>query len=94
MSQAIRPFTVHVDQAAIDDLHQRLERVIWPNALPGVGDAYGVTNERVMELAAYWRDEFDWRAFEAKLNAYPQFVTEMADDEQALRAFVEANALR
>jgi pimeloyl-ACP methyl ester carboxylesterase len=46
-----------------------------------VGDAYGVTNERVKELAAYWLEGFDWRAFEARLNAYPQFVTEIEGED-------------
>ncbi len=81
MPKAIRPFTVNVPQAAIDDLNERLRRVIWPNELPGVGDAYGVTNGRVKELAAYWLGSFDWRAFEAQLNAYPQFVTEIDGED-------------
>src|SRR5690349_5814884 len=81
MSKAIRPFTVNVPQTAIDDLNERLGRVIWPNELPGVGDAYGVTNDRVKELAAYWLSGFDWRAFEARLNAFPQFVTEIDGEE-------------
>ena len=57
MSNAIRPFSVDVPQAAIDDLDDRLRRAIWPNELPGVGDSYGVTNERVRELAAYWLEQ-------------------------------------
>ncbi len=81
MSDAIRPFTVNVPQAALDDLHQRLGRVIWPNELPGVGDAYGVANARVQELATYWLESFDWRAFEARLNSYPQFVTEIDGED-------------
>jgi len=77
----IRPFRVQVPQEAIDDLRARLARTIWPNELPGVGSAYGMTVERVRELAAYWMDGFDWRGVEARLNGYDQFVTEI-DGEQ------------
>ncbi|WP_219419281.1 epoxide hydrolase family protein [Pseudonocardia nigra] len=72
---AIRPFRVEIPQAQLDDLHDRLRRALWPDELPGVGDAYGVPAGRVRELAAYWLDGFDWRAVEARLNAHPQFVT-------------------
>ncbi|MFC8297401.1 epoxide hydrolase family protein [Micromonospora orduensis] len=78
---AIRPFRVEIPQTALDDLATRLGRTIWPDELPGVGDAYGMRNDRVRALADRWRDEFDWRAVEARLNAHPQFVTEI-DGEQ------------
>lgn len=74
---SIRPFHIEIPQAALDDLEQRLRRTIWPDELPGVGDSYGVTNSRVKELADYWLNGFDWRSLEARLNAYPQFVTEI-----------------
>ncbi|GAA4535760.1 epoxide hydrolase family protein [Amycolatopsis samaneae] len=74
----IHPFRAEVPQAALDELGARLRRALWPDELPA---AYGVTNERVRELAEYWADEFDWRAFEARLNTWPQFVTEI-DGEQ------------
>ncbi|MEV1142580.1 epoxide hydrolase family protein [Micromonospora sp. NPDC049799] len=73
----IRPFRVEVPQAALDDLADRLRRTIWPGELPGVGGAYGMTTDRVGGLATYWRETFDWRAVEARLNAHPQFVTEI-----------------
>jgi pimeloyl-ACP methyl ester carboxylesterase len=78
---AVRPYRVEVPQAALDDLADRLRRTQWPDELPGAGEAYGVTNARVRDLATYWRDEFDWRAVEARLNAYPQFVTELDGDD-------------
>ncbi|WP_410594404.1 TIGR03086 family metal-binding protein [Amycolatopsis sp. lyj-23] len=71
---ALRPFRAEVPQAALDDLANRLRGALWPDELPA---EYGVTNERVRALAEYWLEEFDWRAFEARLNAYPQFVTEI-----------------
>jgi pimeloyl-ACP methyl ester carboxylesterase len=78
---AIRPYRIEIPQAALDDLNERLRRALWPNELPGVGAAYGVTNERVQDLAAYWLDGFDWRAVEARLNSYPQFVTEIDGED-------------
>ena len=74
---AIRPYRVEVPQAELDELARRLRDVRWPDELPGVGDAYGQTVERVRELTRYWLDGFDWRAVEARLNSYPQFVTEI-----------------
>ncbi|WP_328444359.1 TIGR03086 family metal-binding protein [Amycolatopsis sp. NBC_00438] len=74
MTNALRPFRAEVPQSALDDLHGRLRRALWPDDLPA---GYGVTNERVRALAEYWLEKFDWRAFEARLNAYPQFVTEI-----------------
>ncbi|MBF6321327.1 epoxide hydrolase family protein [Nocardia cyriacigeorgica] len=73
----IRPFTVDIPQAHLDDLADRLRRALWPDELPGVGDSYGVPGDRVRGLAEYWLDEFDWRAVEAKLNAYPQFIADI-----------------
>ncbi|MGW3601633.1 epoxide hydrolase family protein [Micromonospora sp. NPDC005161] len=78
---AIRPFRVEVPQTALDDLAARLGRTVWPADLPGAGAAYGMSTDRVRALADRWRDGFDWRAVEARLNAYPQFVTEI-DGEQ------------
>ncbi|MFQ6393622.1 epoxide hydrolase family protein [Nocardia sp. KC 131] len=76
-----RPFTINVPQTQLDDLADRLRRAIWPNELGGVGDSYGVPNERVRALAEYWLDSFDWRALEAKLNSYPQFITEIDGED-------------
>jgi epoxide hydrolase len=72
---AIRPYRVEIPQVALDDLADRLRRTLWPDELPGVGDSYGVPEDRVRSLARYWLEEFDWRALEARLNAHPQFVT-------------------
>jgi epoxide hydrolase len=74
-SAEIRPFQVAVPQAALDDLADRLDRTVWPAEAPGAG--YGVGNARVAELARHWRESFDWRALEARLNRHPQFTTEI-----------------
>lgn len=73
----IMPFRVEIPQADLDDLHDRLDRVRWPDELPGVGWDLGIPLERVRELATYWREKFDWRAHEAALNRYPQYATEI-----------------
>lgn len=78
---AVRPFRIDIPQTRLDDLADRLRRAIWPNELPGVADSYGVPNDRVRSLAEYWLERFDWRALEAKLNAYPQFVTEIDGED-------------
>jgi pimeloyl-ACP methyl ester carboxylesterase len=74
---AITPFRVEIPQADLDDLHDRLDRVRWPDELPGVGWDLGIPLERTRELATYWRQKFDWRAHEAALNRYPQYTTEI-----------------
>jgi hypothetical protein len=71
----IRPFTIDIPQSDIDDLHDRLDRARWASEAPSAD--YGVSTARVRKLAAYWRDGYDWRAWEARLNAYPQFTTEI-----------------
>jgi len=73
----IQPFTIAIEQAALDDLRERLARTRWPDELPGVGWRYGVPLSYVQRLAEYWRSGYDWRAWEARLNAYPQFTTEI-----------------
>jgi pimeloyl-ACP methyl ester carboxylesterase len=74
--QAIRPTTIDIPQADLEDLRERLERTRWPDELPGDGD-YGVRRSYIEALAAHWRTTFDWRALESRLNAYPQFTTEI-----------------
>ncbi|HEX6796192.1 MAG TPA: epoxide hydrolase [Ktedonobacterales bacterium] len=73
----IHPFRINVPQADLDDLHARLAHTRWPGELPGVGWTRGVPLEYLKELAEYWRTGYDWRAWEAKLNAIPQFTTEI-----------------
>jgi pimeloyl-ACP methyl ester carboxylesterase len=72
---SIVPFRLEVGQDVLDDLHYRLDRTRWPDELAGVGWAYGVPLGYLRELAGYWRTGYDWRAAEARLNAWPQFTT-------------------
>jgi len=77
MTENIQPFRIEIGQADIDDLHRRLAGARWPGELPGTGWTRGVPLGYLKELAGYWRTGYDWRAAEARLNSYPQFVTEI-----------------
>ena len=69
-------FTIHVDDAVLDDLHQRLARTRWPDQLPGTAWDYGTDTTYLRELADYWHEQFDWRAQEARLNRFAHFRAE------------------
>ncbi|CCF65173.1 epoxide hydrolase family protein [Nocardia cyriacigeorgica] len=78
MTFPIRPFRIDIPQADLDDLHERLARTRWSaHRLPGEDWKRGVPLDHLKELADYWRTEFDWRAQEAALNEFPQFLTEI-----------------
>ena len=86
----IREFRIDVPQSDLDELQERLARTRWANELPPEsregghqtgpvppGWEYGVPLDYVKDLVEYWRTDYDWRAWEAKLNGYPQFITEI-----------------
>ena len=73
----LQPFHANIPHSDLDDLQDRLRRVRWPDELPGVGWDYGVPSSYVRRLVERWRTDYDWRAWEARLNAYPQFTTEI-----------------
>ncbi|HEY6315834.1 MAG TPA: epoxide hydrolase N-terminal domain-containing protein [Streptosporangiaceae bacterium] len=73
-SEQIRPFRIAVPQADLDDLQARLEHARWTSP---ADPEYGVSLAWVQRLARYWRDGYDWRAAEARLNSYPHFITEI-----------------
>ncbi|WP_405784716.1 epoxide hydrolase N-terminal domain-containing protein [Streptomyces sp. NBC_01378] len=72
-SVGIRPFRIDVPRAQIDDLHRRLAAVRWPDEAPGAEWTQGIPLGYMQDLARYWRERYDWRAQEARLNAFPQF---------------------
>src|SRR3954465_5636053 len=76
---AIRPFTIEIPQADLEDLRARLAATRWPEKEPVDDLSQGVPLALVQKVARYWHDEYDWRRCEARLNAYPQFVTEIDD---------------
>ena len=73
MARRAEPFRLHVEQRAIDDLRARLALTRFPDQAPGEPWAYGTDVAYLRELVAYWRDGFDWRAQEARLNTFAQY---------------------
>ena len=76
-----RPFRIDIPQADLDDLRERLARTRWPSELPSAGWEAGVPLDYLKDLAAYWRTHYDWRAHEAQLNEFPQFITVIDDQD-------------
>lgn len=72
------PFHLHVPEAAIADLRERLTRTRLPDQAPGEPWTYGTDLAWMRELTAYWLHEFDWRAQEARLNTLPLFSVPLA----------------
>src|SRR5213082_2656521 len=72
---SIRRFTVNVPQAKIDDLRRRITATQSPEKETVADQSQGVPLATMRELARYWATDYDWRKAEAKLNAFPQFVT-------------------
>jgi len=73
-------FRIAVPEAALDDLRSRLARTRYATPAPSDGADpadYGVGNDRIHRLTDYWRTGYDWRAWEARINSYPQFVTDI-----------------
>jgi len=79
MPGPITPTTLHISEAAIADLHERLARTRFPDRASGPTWSYGTAVEYMRELVEYWRNGFDWRAQEARLNAFPQYATALFD---------------
>jgi len=73
MGQQPEPFTLRVPDEAVADLRERLARTRFPDQAPGEPWAYGTDVGYMRGLVDHWRSGFDWRAQEARLNAFPQF---------------------
>jgi pimeloyl-ACP methyl ester carboxylesterase len=86
---AIEPFTIRIDDAVLDDLRDRLARTRFADQLDGTGWEYGVPVDVLRDMVAYWREGFDWRAQEARLNELEHFRTEI--DGQSIH-FVHARS--
>jgi epoxide hydrolase len=74
---AIAPFTVNISNDAITDLKSRLVSARWPEQLPGPAWKRGVPVDYLRRVADYWASDFDWPAQEKRINAYPQFTTDV-----------------
>ena len=72
--KVVIPFKITIPDEAIDDLNRRLSSTRLPDQLEGVSWEYGTELGALSDLIAYWREGFDWRAQEAKLNSFDQFM--------------------
>jgi len=73
----IKPFQIAIPEAELNDLQKRIENTRWPGEIAGEGWRRGMPLDYTKKLAEYWRTKFDWRAQEAKLNKFPQCITEI-----------------
>ncbi|MEM7748557.1 MAG: epoxide hydrolase [Pseudomonadota bacterium] len=80
----LKPFSVAVDDALLDDLKQRLGGVRWPGEPSDAGWQYGSNLAYMKQLVEYWRDEFNWRQQEAAINRFQHFITPISDEDDEL----------
>lgn len=73
----IHPFQLSIDDAELDDLARRLAATRWPDAGPATDWSLGVPLATMRDLLAHWRDAYDWRSWERRINALPQYTTEI-----------------
>jgi pimeloyl-ACP methyl ester carboxylesterase len=76
-TSAIRPFHVNFPEAKLADLRKRINATVWPEKEPVPDASQGVQLATIQKLARYWETEYDWRKIETKLNALPNFITEI-----------------
>ncbi|MFD7232822.1 epoxide hydrolase family protein [Streptomyces sp. NPDC059881] len=74
---SIRPFHLHVPEGKLTDLRRRLESARWPDPETVDDQSQGVQLAKLQELVNHWIYHYNWRALEARLNALPQFMTEI-----------------
>lgn len=72
-----RRFEVNVSQTSRDDLRRRLANARWPDQLPDAGWAYGTEKDYLRTLCEYWREDYDWEAFERRFNRFDQYILEI-----------------
>ena len=73
----VRPFHVNIPEAELIELRRRINATKWPERETVTDATQGVQLATMQALARYWATEYDWRKVEARLNAYPQFITEI-----------------
>jgi pimeloyl-ACP methyl ester carboxylesterase len=73
----VRPFRVDVPQEALEDLRRRIAATNWPEKETVADQSQGVPLAMIQKLARHWMTDYDWRTCEARLNALPQFITEI-----------------
>jgi pimeloyl-ACP methyl ester carboxylesterase len=75
MSEAIEGFRIEIDEGVLEDLRRRLAQARLPDQVEGAGWEYGMPRDYLRELVDYWRERYDWRAQEARLNELAHFRT-------------------
>lgn len=73
----LKPFKINIEQSVLDDLKNRLKQTRWPDADEAAGWSQGTNKAYLQQLVNYWQNTYDWKKQEAKLNAFPQFTTEI-----------------
>src|ERR1044071_2664616 len=73
----VRPFQVEIPEEELAELRRRIEATRWPSQELVADRSQGVQLATLQALARYWTTEYDWRRLEARLNALPQFTTEI-----------------
>ena len=76
-NEAIRPFRIDIPEADLVDLRRRLAATRWPEKETVADDSQGVPLAMLQDLVRYWQTDYDWRKIEARLNALPNFITEI-----------------
>jgi pimeloyl-ACP methyl ester carboxylesterase len=76
-SEATRPFTVNFPREQLDDLRRRVAATRWPDKETVTDSTQGVQTATAQKLARHWATDYDWAKMEARLNALPQFITEI-----------------
>jgi pimeloyl-ACP methyl ester carboxylesterase len=76
-AEAIRPFRINIPESVLADMRARIKATRWPDKETVADDSQGVPLATMQQLARYWATDYDWRKVEARLNARPQFITEI-----------------
>ena len=76
-----QPFTIAIPDEVLEDLNRRLDNARWPDQAPGEPWSLGIPVTEVKAAVDYWRNQYDWRAREARMNAWPNFMTTAAGEQ-------------
>ena len=74
-TETIQPYRVHIPDADLKDFRKRIQETRWPDMETVADHSQGAKLSEVKGLVQYWGTGYDWKKAEAKLNAYPQFIT-------------------
>ncbi|MBV8852780.1 MAG: epoxide hydrolase N-terminal domain-containing protein, partial [Sinobacteraceae bacterium] len=80
MASLIRPYRIAVAEEAVHELRRRIAATRWPTSIESAGWAMGMDTAYLRWLAERWLNDFNWRAVEADLNSYPQFLAEVGPE--------------